>query len=135
MDQLFSRLFLGDLVDAESAKTADIQAIVTVCEAVPVVAEGIWHTHIPIPDEVYLPGDIWGGIVYNIHEVLSVAHNHTVLVHCRLGVSRAPAACLAYLIRCGWSFNGAERYIRGCRKVVKIHHETLRGVMEWAEGS
>ena len=88
--------------------------------------------HHEIPDEVFLDGSVWSGLTHLLSGLLT--HGNTVLVHCRLGVSRAPALCAAYLMRCGMAPEEALAYVTARRAVTAVHAETWRGVLAWAEG-
>ena len=140
MDQILDRLWLGTFADAAAfaeptTQMFPLSAILTLCEAKPVVAQGIEHIHAPIPDEVYLPRAVW---VELVHALTTLLHDgHTVLVHCRLGVSRSPALVAAYLARCGHSRDLAAALVylvarRGC---VAPHAETWRGILDYAQTS
>ena len=129
INQILPRLFLGDFVDAESMTIDQVQCIISLSEASPHVADGITHIHAPIPDEMWLPPSVWNELVYALAQ--AVRDELVVLVHCRLGVSRSPALVVAYLAQCGWTIETALEFVKKRRSVVNIHHETLRGVMQW----
>ena len=133
MDWILSRLACGSLADATMLGTASgIGRVVTLCEQpCPPLPSLTYGRHEPIPDEVWLPPDLWGRRVESLRLLLIHA---TVLVHCRLGVSRAPALCAAYLIRCGMAPGEALAFVQSKRPVARIHPETWRGVLEWSEG-
>ena len=132
MDQILERLWLGDLTDAEHAHESTlpkISAIVTLCEAQPQTP--LAHFPMAIPDEMYLPFEIWQAHVALLAQLQESLV--TTLVHCRLGVSRSPALVAAYLAYCGWmpTPSKALGYVMGRRSVVKVHEETWRGVEDW----
>ena len=135
MDWIFGRLACGSTEDAELITPSGMTAIMTLCE-VPMANRHrlIHYAHLPIPDEVWLPPDVWKERVGELAHLLGVCRL-TVLVHCRLGVSRAPALCAAYLMHCGMAPDEARDYVQARRPVVNIHPETWRGVLEWWEHS
>lgn len=138
MDQILDRLWLGDFEDAAayadlSTQAFPMQAILTLCEAAPILVPPILtqHIHAPIPDEVCLPREVWAEL---LHALTDLLHSRaSVLVHCRLGVSRSPALVAAYLAQCGHSrdIDAAVRFVTARRNVVQIHPETRRGVENW----
>ncbi len=92
-------------------------------------------THMPIEDEVFLPPRVWDDLTRLVAKEMAAFHGRsTVLVHCRLGKSRAPSLCIAYLIRCGFSPEKALKLVRLQRPEADPHPETLRSVIEWAKG-
>ncbi len=133
MDQILPRLFLGDFADAQAVQVQDIQAVLTLCEARPHVAQGMDHVHAPIPDEVFLEHHVWAELLHALHVLLCDRHMR-VLVHCRLGVSRAPSLVAAYLAQCGWTLETALALLVSRRSVVAPHSETWRGVQHFLEG-
>ena len=129
MEQILNTLYLGSLLDGYTiTKHQAIQHIVNLsqfsypCESRPV-------THAPFPDETYIHPELWQRLVLMLEGLLCTT---TVLVHCRLGVSRSPALVAAYLAKIQqttpWE---ALKYIRAKRPMVSPHTETWKGVMEW----
>ena len=90
--------------------------------------------HAPIPDEVFLKWPVWDTQLKNLFALL-LTSRRGVFVHCRLGVSRSPALCAAYLAVAGVARDLAEalEIVQARRQVTKIHPETLRGVVAWWE--
>lgn len=133
MDWILSRLACGSLVDVAALEhISGIQRVLTLSEQRrPPLPSLMYGHHEAIPDEVWLPPDLWERRVESLRYLL--VHG-TVLVHCRLGISRAPALCAAYLIRCGMAAEEAHAFVQSKRPVTNIHPETWRGVLEWAEG-
>ena len=127
MTPILPTLFLGCLSDVPCCPAHGITHTLTLCEQRP--ESGILLVHRPIPDETWLPGVVWQGLVLDLHELL--AHRHTVLVHCRLGVSRSPALVAAYLATYHHkTFFQAWAWLKEQRPVIHVHAETLRGVLE-----
>lgn len=138
MNKILDRLWLGNFEDAAAYATPASQAfpfdaVLTLCEAAPPVAAQLQHIHAPIPDEMWLPPAVWAELCHALGELLH--HRASVLVHCRLGVSRSPALVAAYLARCGHSgdVEAALRFVTERRTVVRVHAETWRGVVEYWE--
>lgn len=136
VDQMLSRLYCGSFEDAAACTHTDVQAVLTLCEQriVSSIPAGLQMEYMPLPDEVWLPPDVWRSRVQRLDHLLRVC-KFSVLVHCRLGVSRAPALCVAYLATTGWDIDDALAYITSKRACVKVHPETLRGVREWWGGT
>lgn len=136
MDQILDRLWLGTVDDAAAYTDPATQAIplasiLTLNEAKPPVAAGITHIHAPIRDEVYLPGYQWAELLHALQRLIHAPG--IVLVHCRLGVSRAPSLVAAYLARCGHSRDLATAlaYLVARRGCVAPHQETWRSLVEY----
>ena len=133
MDWILHRLACGSLDDAVALAThpplRTINRVLTLSEQIPLLST--IHTHYaPIPDETWLPRDLWQARVDTLRMLLSV--ETTVLVHCRLGHSRSPALCAAYLVSCGMSCDEARALVEARHPDARIHHETWRGVVDWA---
>lgn len=130
MQQILSRLWLGDVQDGERA-AVPLTAVLNLCEhhygnlAMVLI-------HAPLMDEVYLPSHEWQSRVHALQQLLS--RGHTVLVHCRLGKSRSPALITAYLAGAGWDLQEALLLVMRRRPLVQIHPETWRGVCLWWDG-
>lgn len=131
MNQILPRLYLGSFADAEQLTADDCQYVITLCEAVPQLVSGITLCHLPMPDEVYLGTGIWQQRVTALTNILALHTAPSVLVHCRLGVSRSPSLVAAYLTRYGWTLETALALLVSRRGVVAPHHETWRGVQAW----
>jgi protein-tyrosine phosphatase len=130
MQFLLPHLAIGSFEDVATLAGSQVTRIVTVCEARPETPLIILHR--PIPDEMWLPPRVWQGLVEDIHALRM--HGHTIFVHCRLGISRAPTAVAAYLIFCGYAPQEALALIQAQRPMVRPHPETWRGMLEWSEG-
>ncbi len=88
--------------------------------------------HAPMPDEVFLERALWETQIAILGTLLRRSRR-AVLVHCRLGVSRSPALCAAYLTASGMARDPSEglAIVQAQRRVTKIHPETLRGIVAW----
>ena len=129
MDWILDRLACGALDDVSAALSPSLTAILSLCEAQPPAVPGRTMIHAPIPDEMVLPGQVWDELTGCLSGLLM--QGHAVLVHCRLGVSRAPSLCAAYLIRCGFGLDAARELVCQRRVVAQPHAETWRGVVVW----
>lgn len=130
MDQILDRLYLGDFEDAERLTLAQCSCVMTLCERKPILtSSAIAHIHAPIPDEVYLPTEAWGELVHALQ--VAVRDEDAVLVHCRLGKSRAPTLVCGFLAVCGWRLESALALAISMRSIIAPHSETWRGMVEW----
>ncbi len=132
MDWILDRLACGSLEDVPTLDHT-ITRILTLCEQRCVPPRStVFVDHRPLPDAVWLPPDVWRARVDTLAHLLQRCQL-TVLVHCRLGVSRAPALCAAYLMQCGMGPEEARAYVEARRPAAAIHPETWRGVLAWGE--
>jgi protein-tyrosine phosphatase len=96
--QIWERLYLGSLLDAERLARANPLGITTVislsetqaCNTQPQIT----YTHIPIEDTQAIPGRQFSAVMTAIAENL---RRGRALIHCGSGVSRAPVVTAAYL--------------------------------------
>ena len=138
MDWILHRLACGSLDDAVALAThppaRSIERVLTLSEQrCPTFPSLTYEQYHPIPDEVWLPRDLWQVRVDTLRVLLQ--NGSTVLVHCRLGRSRSPALCAAYLIACGMGCDEARAFVETKRSETRMHSETWRGVVEWARGT
>ena len=126
MNQILDRLYLGCIENAYQA-ASPITVILNLCEHG--YESPLLVIHAPMPDEVFLPAWEWQSRLHALGMLLQ--NRHSVLVHCRLGVSRSPALVTAYLASVGWCLEQARLVVRARRSCVNIHPETWRGVEEW----
>lgn len=132
MNKILDSLYFGAFSDADGATRetlAPCTAILTLCEAAP--AHGLRGMHYPLPDEVFLPESAWQTGMFILAAWIN--SGETVLVHCRLGVSRAPALVAAYLALTGHfpDPTTAGKWLGMLRPIVRIHPATMAGVMAW----
>ena len=113
-------LFLGGHRDAEalaSANPHDIATVITLCEE-PVTRRNsaIRYLHFPVRDACPIRLSWLNAILIAIEE--SVARG-AVLVHCGVGISRAPTVVAAYLDRIGFlGFSEALHYLENLRPAI-----------------
>jgi hypothetical protein len=118
--KVLDRLFIGGRRDAQalfSANPHQIGTVITLCEQ-PVGRRDptIRYFHFPIRDARPFRVSWLNTILIAIEE--SVARG-AVLVHCGVGVSRAPTVVAAYLDRIGYPrFSGALHYLENLRPAI-----------------
>ena len=132
MERILDRLYLGAYADVGGVPPADLApctAILTLCERAPTTT--MHRVHYPIPDEAYLGIPAWDTAILLVADW--VMAGETLLVHCRLGVSRAPAVVAGYLALSGYSrdLSMAVATVQAIRPQVAIHRETFRGLSDW----
>jgi len=89
----------------------------------------IQYLHHPIADDGQkIPKAWFDTLVEWAHGALADP-NATVLVHCHMGVNRAPSAALAILLDCGMGLRPALEAIRTARPVAAIDY--AGSVLEW----
>ena len=134
MDQILDRLWCGSYADAQrlcepEAVGAPITSVLNVSQYAytnPYIAT----VHYPIQDEVVLPAANWQVLTHLLSDLLVA--RCTVLVHCRLGKSRGPSLCAAYLMRCGFSAEKALQWVKQRRVVADPHPVTWQSVLAWS---
>jgi protein-tyrosine phosphatase len=98
MTQVWERLFLGSLADAEELAADNPDGITTVISlsevAVQTRREDVNYVHLPIEDDVPVPVRQFYGVMDAIRMNIRWG---TVLLHCGVGVSRAPSMAAAYI--------------------------------------
>jgi hypothetical protein len=119
---VLDHLYLGSLEDAEELSRANpfaITTVITLChEPVGRRAPGIHYLQFPVRDARPIRISWLNAILVAIEE--SVARG-AVLVHCEVGVSRAPTMVAAYLDRIGFlGFARALSYLEDLRPVVAL---------------
>lgn len=130
MDQILPNLYLGSLIDGRMAAQHEspVCHVVNLCEYT-YYPEKTPVSHAPFPDEQRLPAEHWQRLVLMLEGLLVTT---TVLVHCRLGVSRSPALLATYLAKLQdttpWI---ALRMIQKKRPIAAPHRDTWAGVMDW----
>lgn len=120
MTQIWERLHIGGLTDAEALADDNphgITTVITICE-LPVESKrrGVNYLHIPIADAEPVPVRKFDAIMDAISENIRWG---TVLLHCGQGVSRAPSMAAAYMGGCGYtSIDAALKEIRKVRPFI-----------------
>ena len=126
LDWILNRLACGSFEDAQAPEPR-ITVIMNLSERA--YSSTARLIHAPFPDEVYLEPLLWSERVAQLRALLH--SRETVLVHCRLGKSRSPSLCAAYLMACGMATERALQYVTTRRHLAQPHAETWRGVLAW----
>lgn len=133
MDQILDRLWLGSWDDGA---LQDQLGPACCCTYLLNLSERPYQStlpiaHLPLADEAFHAPAVWARRVHALAALLTT--RQTVLVHCRLGVSRAPSLVAAYLAWCGHSRDPEHAlvWVLARRSCVKPHPETWRGVIYW----
>ena len=121
MTQVWERLFVGGLADAEELAAGNPHRITTVVSLseIPVEAKrkGVNYLHLPIADDEPVPvrefDRILDAIAVNIRK-------GNVLLHCGVGVSRAPSLAAAYMDAVG--FRNVDAALKEIRQVRPFIH-------------
>ena len=121
MTQIWERLFIGCLADAEELadeNTNDITTVISLSE-IPVQTrrEDVKYVHLPIEDDVPVPVRQFYGVMDAIRKNIRWG---TVLLHCGMGVSRAPSLAAAYMAAVG--YKGIDAALKEIRKVRPFIH-------------
>jgi len=132
VDRILDRLWCGCLADGQQIAAGENPGQITYLLNISQYsydAADVFAVHYPIQDEVFLPAATWENLTQLLANIL--AARYTVLVHCRLGKSRAPSLCAAYLMRCGYSPEKALHLVQSQRPVADPHSETWQSVLAW----
>lgn len=104
MKQIWERLYLGSLKDAEQLARSNphnIATVITLCrQKIVHRAAKITYMHIPIPDSSPISGQKFEDILYAIGIGL---RRGNLLVHCQEGINRSPILIAAWMDRCGYA--------------------------------
>jgi protein-tyrosine phosphatase len=120
MTQIWERLFVGCLADAERLSRKNPSRIATVIslseQRVEDKAADVRFIHLPIEDDEPVPlrqfNEVMEAITANIRSGI-------VLVQCGVGISRAPILTAAYMHRVDYkSFDEATEEIRQVRPII-----------------
>ncbi len=119
--QVWERLWVGGLADAEDLATDNPSGITTVISLSEVSVESkrrdISYLHLPIEDEEPVPVRQFDAIMDALTENIRWG---TVLLHCGVGVSRAPSLAAAYMDAVGCM--GIDAAIKAIRKARPFIH-------------
>ena len=132
MTQIWERLFLGGLTDAKLLakwNPNNIDTVISLCETC-VTSErpGVNYVHIPIEDEEPVPVRHFDRIMDAIAENIRWG---TVLVHCGVGISRAPSLTAAWMHVVGYkNIDAAIEEIRKVRPFIAPSKTLLSSVKE-----
>jgi protein-tyrosine phosphatase len=103
MTQIWERLFIGSLADADELAAGNPHRISTVISLseIPVESKGrgVNYLHLPVEDDEPVPVRKFDRILDSLYENCRWG---TVLLHCSQGVSRAPSVAAAYMAAVGY---------------------------------
>jgi protein-tyrosine phosphatase len=130
--QVWERLFIGDLSDAERIAQSNpqhITTVVTLCEdAVTSRARRVNYLHFPVADSRAMPVARLDAILDAIGENIRWGR---VLLHCGAGVSRAPIMTAAWMDACGYkNLEAALEELAGLRPIIDPSPTLLKSVKE-----
>jgi protein-tyrosine phosphatase len=120
MTRIWERLFLGSLADAQRLAKGNqhaIDTVISLCEAcVASKRLGVNYLHLPVEDGEPVPVRQFDRIMDAIAENVRWG---TVLLHCGVGISRAPTMTAAWLAAVGYKrFDAAIEEIREVRPII-----------------
>src|ERR1017187_7038884 len=132
MTQVWERLFIGGIADAEQLADAHPSGITTgvSLSEIPVEAKrrDIKYLHLPIEDDVPVPVRQFYGVMDAIRKNIRWG---TVLLHCGVGVSRAPSLAAAYMDAVGcMGIDAAIKEIRQVRPFLHPSTELVESLKE-----
>ena len=132
MTQIWERLFVGCLADAERLARKNpngIAAVISLCEqCVEDKAANIRYVRLPIEDDEPVPVRQFNAVINALAVNISQG---VVLLHCGLGISRAPTLAAAYLHRTGYkNFDAAIEEIRQKRPNIEPSQILMNSVKE-----
>jgi protein-tyrosine phosphatase len=125
MTRVWERLYIGGLADAEELADDNPDCITTVISlsevSVRTRREDVKYVHLPIEDDMSVPVRQFYCIMDAIRKNIRWG---TVLLHCGVGVSRAPSLAAAYMAAVGYkNIDAAIKEIRQVRPF--IHSSTV----------
>lgn len=132
MTHVWTRLFLGGLTDAQRLAKENpnhIGTVISLCEAcVASKRHGVNYVHIPIEDDQPVPVGHFDRIMDAIAENVRWG---TVLLHCGVGISRAPSMTAAWMHVVGYmNIDAAIEEIRQMRPIIDPSIVLLNSVKE-----
>lgn len=132
MTQVWERLYIGGLADADALADDNPSCITTVISLSEIPVErkrrGVNYIHIPIEDDEPVPVGQFDRILDTIGEDVRWG---ILLVHCGQGVSRAPSLAAAYMDACGCkSITAAVNDIRRVRPFIHPSKTLLDSLKE-----
>jgi protein-tyrosine phosphatase len=130
--QIWERLFIGGLSDAEELAENNPHGVSTVISLseIPVESEnrGINYLHLPIEDDERVPVREFDRILDALYENIRWGR---VLLHCSQGMSRAPSLAASYLAAVGYkNIDAALAEIRQMRPSIHPSNILLNSLKE-----
>ena len=123
LTQIWDRLWVGTLwaaLDLEPQNPAGIRAILNCTSEWMSKPEPFEVTSLHLEDGAPVPPTTVKYAVSRIHEMIK---SGPVLICCHAGLSRSPGIAVAYLTRCGLSWDQAEKVLHYRRPQIQIHPE------------
>ena len=132
MTRIWERLYLGSLTDADRLSRSNSSQIATVISVSEQCVEHktgkVHYIHLPIEDDKPVPVHQFNAVINALAVNISQG---VVLLHCGLGISRAPTLAAAYLHRTGYkNFDAAMEEIRQVRPSVDPSKILMSSVKE-----
>jgi protein-tyrosine phosphatase len=132
MTQIWERLFLGSIADAEELADDNPDGITTVISLSEVAGrtrrENVNYLRLPIEDDVPVPVRQFYCIIDAIRKNIRWG---TVLLHCGQGVSRAPSLAAAYMDAVGFkNVDAALKEIKQLRSFIHPSTELVESLKE-----
>jgi protein-tyrosine phosphatase len=131
MTQVWERLWVGGLTDAKRLAKGNpnhIDTVISLCEErVAPKRRGVNYLLVPIEDDQHIPVGKFDAVIDAIAENIRWG---TVLIHCGVGVSRAPSLTAAWMAAVGYkNLDAALAEIRKARPFIepsKVLLESIR---------
>jgi protein-tyrosine phosphatase len=132
MTQVWERLYIGGLADAEELAADNPPGITTVISLseIPVESKrrGINYLHLPVEDDEPVPVRQFDAIMDAIRKNIRWG---TVLLHCGVGVSRAPSLAASFMATVGYkSIDAGIKEIRQVRPFIHPSDVLLNSLKE-----
>jgi protein-tyrosine phosphatase len=129
---VWERLWVGGLADAEQLEEGNphhVSTVVSLSEIpVEVKRRGINYLHLPVEDEKPVPVYQFAAVMDAIAKSI---RRGTVLLHCGVGVSRAPSFAAAYMDAVGcMGIDAAIKAIRKARPFIHPSRTLLNSLKE-----
>ncbi len=133
MTQIWERLFIGCIADAEGLSRENpyrIETVISLCEqCIENKAANVRYIHVPLEDNELVPvrqfNAVMDAIAVNIR-------SGNVLVHCAAGFSRSPVLTAAYMHRVGYKhFDAALGEIERLRPIIDPSKILVNSVKEY----
>ena len=132
MTQIWERLWIGGLTDAQRLSKGNpnnIDTVISLCEeCVSAKRRGVNYVLLPIQDDQPIPAGKFDAVIDAIAENIRWG---TILLHCGVGLSRAPSLAAAYFHVVGYrNIDAAIEEIRAMRPIIAPSNTLLKSVKE-----
>jgi protein-tyrosine phosphatase len=130
--QVWVRLWVGGLADAEALAAGNPHGITTVVSLSEIPVESkrrcVNYLHLPVEDDEPMPVQQFDAIMDALTENIRWG---TVLLNCGVGVSRAPSLAAAYMDACGYKgIDAAIKEIKRLRPFIHPSNTLLNSLKE-----